>query len=208
MTSRQIKRIVSRILIVVAIIITVERLYNSKSEFNVKAKDASYYGIVEAKLETRLKLKDFEYLYSVLEENYPFFEVNKRQNDVDWLENKRKYKRLIKNTKTDAEFYVAMERILGDLHNDNVDILSGEEFKRLYKSCYMNLSQYDNPKHMAWYEAFSNPFVMYRYQFDGDLENIKLYDEPVLETKILEEDKLAYMKIKEMAGEEVAEKDF
>ncbi len=73
MTSRQIKRLISRILIVVAIIIAVERLYNSKSEFHVKAEDASYYGFVEAKLETRLKIKDFEYLYNVLEENYPFF---------------------------------------------------------------------------------------------------------------------------------------
>ncbi len=71
---------------------------------------SSYYGFVEAKLETRLKIKDFEYLYNVLEENYPFFEVNKRQYGIDWLGNKRKYKRLIRNTKTDAEFYEAMEK--------------------------------------------------------------------------------------------------
>ncbi|NMA85958.1 MAG: hypothetical protein GX968_01390 [Tissierellia bacterium] len=208
MTSKQIKKLISRIIIIVTIIIATERLYNSRSEFQVTAEDASHYGVVEAKLETRLKLKDFDYLYDVLEENYPFFEVNKRQNGVDWLENKRKYKRLIRNTKNDAEFYVAMEKILGDLHNSHVDILSGDEFKRIYKSLYIDFSQNEDAKHLAWYDAFSNPFVMYRYEFDGDLSDVQLYREPVLETKTLVEDELAYMKITEMAGKDLAEKDF
>ncbi len=52
------------------------------------------------------------------------------------------------------------------------------------------------------------PFVMYRYEFDGDLSDVQLYREPVLETKILVEDELAYMKITEMAGKDLAEKDF
>ncbi len=30
-------------------------------------------------------LEDFEYMYQVLEENYPFFDVNKRHTGIDWL---------------------------------------------------------------------------------------------------------------------------
>lgn len=95
------------------------------------------------------------------------------------------------------------------MHNSHVDILSGDEFKRIYKSLYIDFSQNEDAKHLAWYDAFSNPpFVMYRYEFDGDLSDVQLYREPVLETKILVEDELAYMKITEMAGKDLAEKDF
>ena len=78
MTSKQIKRLIAKVLIVIIVIITIERLYNARPEFHVKAEDASYYGFIEANLTTREKLQDFEYLYDVLEQNYPFFEVNKR----------------------------------------------------------------------------------------------------------------------------------
>ena len=37
------------------------------------------------------KLDDFEYMYTILKENYPFFEVNKRVNGLDWLSNKDEY---------------------------------------------------------------------------------------------------------------------
>ncbi len=37
---------------------------------------------------------------------------------------------------------------------------------------------------------------MYRYQFDGNINDVKLYKEPVLETNVLIEDELAYMRIK------------
>ncbi len=90
-------------------------------------------------------MQDFEYLYDVLEENYPFFKVNERLYGIDWLGNKRKYKRLIRNTKSDAEFLVAMERILGgDLNDNHVSILDGEDFRRFYKSYYLSLAETGN----------------------------------------------------------------
>ena len=46
------------------------------------------------------------------------------------------------------------------------------------------------------------------YQFDGNLENVKLYDEDNLETKVLVKDNIAYMKIKEMVGFERLDKDY
>ena len=104
MTRKQKIRIALIIMAVILTIIAIERIYNMKPEFHVTASNASDYGIIDAKLTTREKLEDFEYLCSVLEDNYPFFEVNKRLHNIDWLGNKRKYKRLIRNTKNDAEF--------------------------------------------------------------------------------------------------------
>ncbi len=72
MTSKEIKRMITKVLIVIIVIILAERVYNARDEFHVEAEDAEYYGFIEANLTTKEKLKDFEYLYSVLEENYPF----------------------------------------------------------------------------------------------------------------------------------------
>lgn len=53
----------------------------------------------------------------------------------------------------------------------------------------------------VWDNVFFNPYVKYTYKFDGDIESIEdmeLYKEPVLVTKILLEDEIAYMKIKKV----------
>lgn len=47
---------------------------------------------VPNQLTEKQKLDDFEYMYTVLKENYPFFQVNVRMNNVDWLAKKAEYK--------------------------------------------------------------------------------------------------------------------
>lgn len=207
MTKRQKRRLLITIFTISLIIFTAERAYNSREIFQVKAKDASHYGVVEAMLTTREKLKDFDHLYRVLEENYPFFETNQEENKLDWFKNKRKYKRLIRNTKSDADFYLAMKRILGDLNDFHVDILNGKEFKELYKTYYLESAQDGSLEDLAWFEVFSSPFVMFRYQFDGKIDHIDLYKEGNLETKILKEDEVAYMKIGEMVDLDLVDRD-
>lgn len=51
------------------------------------------------------KLEDFEYMYTILKENYPYFEVNKRQNGVDWLSKKNEYMDRIKASIDDESFF-------------------------------------------------------------------------------------------------------
>lgn len=206
MTIRR-RRFVIATLIILSVFL-LEGIYNSRNEFQTTALDASQYGIVEANLTTREKLQDFKYLYDVLEKEYPFFKVNERLHGIDWLGNKRKYKRLIRNTKNDAEFFVAMDRILGDLNNRHVNILSGAGYRWLYESYYTSYSQYNAVEYLGWYGALSNPYTKYRYKFDSNIESVKLSQEPVLETKVLIEDKIGYMKIKEMASLDVAKKDY
>lgn len=62
-------------------------------------------------------------MYHILEENYPYFGVNKRIHHTDWLANKKVYENKIRNTKSDKEFYKTMAGILGDLHNGHTDFL-------------------------------------------------------------------------------------
>lgn len=208
MSRRQKRRIIITLLSIILLIVLIERVYNSRSEFQVIAEDASFYDIVEAKVDTKYKLQDFENLYTILEENYPFFKVNERIHSIDWLGNKRKYRRLIRNTKNDAEFFVAMERILGDLNDENVKILNGKEFKKLYLTYYETYARTNNFRELYKYEAITSPFVFYRYNMDDGLSGVELYEKPNLETKVLKEDKLAYMKVKAMVSFDEAIADY
>ncbi len=174
----------------------------SSKEVVITAEEPEVYGIVETNLSMEEKLEDFEYMYTLLGENYPFFEVNKRLNDVDWLKNKNKYKKMIKNTKNDAEFFVAIDHILGDLNNPHTHVFSGEVYKRYYKHFYP-----------FEHEVLNYEKSMARYGFDGNVDNIELNpnsnflisDDEVLKTKILKENELAYMQIKSMSAYHIKE---
>ncbi|WP_352420838.1 S41 family peptidase [Proteiniborus sp.] len=196
MRKEKIKRIIITVLAIAVSLITIERLYNSRAEFQTTAKDATYYGILDAKYTSREKSKDFEFLHNLLEENYPFFRVNERLNNINWLENKNRYKRIIRNTENDAEYFVALNNILKELDDDNTYILTGDLYRRNYKHYFPNRR-----------EIFHYERSIARYDFDGDIGNIQLdpnnnfifHNGPVLETKVLIEDKLAYMKIEAMS---------
>lgn len=81
------------------------------------------------------KLDDFECMYKILEENYPFFEVNKRLNGVDWLSNKDEYVKMIKAAKDDEEFYTALYNILTYLNNGHTQIINKDKYSFYQKSC-------------------------------------------------------------------------
>lgn len=207
-TKNKIKRLIIILVAIIIPIFIIERIYNSRDEFQVTAEDASYYGILEAKLTTREKLHDFDYLYDTLEENYPFFKVNERLFGIDWLGNKKKYRRIVKNTKNDAEFFVAIDTMLKDLNNGHVNVFNGWSYRWFNKGYYEYYARYGDPKYLSMHEAMTNPYVMNRYKYNRDIEEeVVLYPEPVFETKVLTENELAYIKIKQMAGFDVAEGD-
>jgi len=84
-------------------------------------------GIVGASTESLTpleKLADFEYLYSVVSENYPFLWVNERINGIDWLGEKDEFRKLVEAAATDEEFARAIAYILSRLNNDHTHILS------------------------------------------------------------------------------------
>lgn len=194
------KRFASKCVIFLTILFTLVACSNE--EITITAEDASVYGIVETNMSIEEKLEDFEYMYTLLEENYPFFEVNKRLHNVDWLKNKKKYENIIKNTKNDAEFFLAIDCILSDLNNPHTHVFNGEVYKRFYKHF-----------HPYEHEVLNYEKSMERYDFDGNVEKIKLnpnsdfltsHDE-VLETKVLIEDEVAYMKISSMSYNHIKE---
>lgn len=89
----------------------------------------------DKQLTQKEKLDDFEYMYTILKENYPYFEVNKRLNGIDWLSNKDKYILKIKATNNDDNFINALQSILSELNNGHTHALSKEIYAYV-KSAY------------------------------------------------------------------------
>lgn len=55
------------------------------------------------------KLDDFKYMYTILKENYPYFEVNKRSKGIDWLSKESEFISKIKSTNDDESFFNALQ---------------------------------------------------------------------------------------------------
>ena len=67
------------------------------------------------------KVIDFEYLYAVLRDNYPFFGVAERKYGVDWLAKHDEYVQRLKATADDAVYYRELNSILRELHDGHLD---------------------------------------------------------------------------------------
>lgn len=104
--------------------------------------------------------EDFEYLWQLLSENYPFFEVNKRLNGVDFLNNKEKYWASVKQAKTKDELYFAISNMLLDLNNSHVNLFSRDNQSAVRNYFYgvTKLSTADGNAYKKYYDVVLEPF--------------------------------------------------
>lgn len=71
----------------------------------------------QSELSTHEKIKDFKYLYKTLNENYPYFEAEKRMNDFDWLEHKNEFIDRIRKTSNDSLYFIELISIIDEMHS-------------------------------------------------------------------------------------------
>lgn len=148
------------------------------------------------------KIEDFEYMFKTIEEAYPFLEVNKRVNNVDWIANKEEYLEKIKNTKNDKEFIEVITQILSELNNDHTHLINSKELYDFFKSGY---------NQTGWYDFFDDEKVLSRYNsMEGNTQNTK---EPMVKKDVIVRDvidkKIGYIYLPQMYGVygEITEKD-
>ena len=146
------------------------------------------------------KLEDFEYMYKIIEENYPFLKVNERLNGVNWLEEKEKYISMIEKSTTDNIFNTQIKKILNELNNGHTQVLGKDNFPWYY-SVYSG-SKFNKP----WVKALSNEKTLQWYDFDKkELPELKDQGyfgskDSVFKSIILEADEIGYIKINQMDG--------
>lgn len=104
------------------------------------------------------RLADFEYLYDTLKDNYPYFEMNKRLNNVDWLGKKDEYIKRIDACKDDKSFLETLQGILAELNNGHTQMITT---KQQYDSTKENEKQ--NGPSSPWLEQINDVKVLQRY---------------------------------------------
>jgi|GEM_PF-429766 len=116
------------------------------------------------------KLEDFHVLYDELSTTYPFFSINKRQNGIDWLNNKQFYIEQISKTVNNEEFACVIRTILNGLNNSHTDFdptVNFDDYRRLYEDNFLNnedvfrpyVEQLRRPNALLWAEYWSDCFT-------------------------------------------------
>lgn len=149
----------------------------------------------QIQLTTEEKIEDFETLYKIIKENYPFLEVNKRVNGIDWLENKDLYIEKIVQTPNDTEFYKQLSSILRDLSNEHTHMLHKNNvlnYGIFYKS-YKDTGSWRE----ILYDELCKPEVLKRYKlkienyeegnetyYDGNYSRTNLSVDDIIKGKV------------------------
>ncbi len=106
------------------------------------------------KLSMEQRLEDFNHLYNIMQESFPYFEIKKRMLNYDWLNNKADFEKMIRATKTDADFYETLDKII-----------------TLIQSGHTHLLDYDNYQYFR--DVYSNPHAAYSATRRDVLKNEK-----------------------------------
>ena len=144
------------------------------------------------------KVEDFNFMYSILKESYPYLELNKRVNGVDWLANKEVYVNKIKATNSDREFYDSLQSILKELNNGHTNILQEQSYP-LYKKLY----ERDKKSNAAWIKELNKSQAKRRYgetekniDSNNNVNKEKDYiDTYNVKTDIIKKDEVGYLSI-------------
>jgi hypothetical protein len=143
------------------------------------------------------KLDDFRYMYNILKDNYPFFEVKKRVYNIEWLAKRNEYEAKIINTKKDIEFEQVLQEILGELHSLHTCLYNNYDYNKAL-TVFSQISG-QNP----WIAILKKPEVIERYKVLSNQEqadkkeektNNFIKDKPRLKLAVIEPGTIAYLR--------------
>lgn len=174
----------------------------------IKLEDGNWAGLTAAQ-----KQKDLDYLYRILEENYPYFGLLERKSGVDLEEGYQKAKEAAAQGSTDADFYVALERWIREAgmtgHLSVVNPLEYDWFVEVYQDLE-NIPEDYQEQMGKFAEVYGNEASAETYRLMQDMmwpvygKVMDWYTEetpadmpeiPNVETEIIEEGRIAYIAI-------------
>ena len=141
-------------------------------------------------LSNKEMVEDFDYVFNELKENYPFFEVLKRENNIDFIGNYNKYLKRIKEAKTDQEFLDEMTGILGELNNHHARIADQNYVDKTLKYYSKN---WNSPSIYYEFLNLNKQVVRNRYSLKGEQTNIQTSGNKRIEGSFLNQNQSANM---------------
>ena len=147
-----------------------------------------------------------------MRDNYPFLEINKRVNGVDFLANKADYKDRMKNVKTEEDLHNTLDGIIKDLNNGHTHFLNHGD-PADYLEGYQAIA---DSGYSAWVETLKQPMVAKHYgsmkinkasaQTSSSASGTSTGASGNLRTELLANNDLAYLKINSFSHDYI-EKD-
>lgn len=116
------------------------------------------------KLSNEQMIEDFEYYFNQMKENYPFFEVLKREYGIDFLKSHDIYLERIKACKSDKEFLEEMKQINSELKNHHANIADKSYVEKTQK--YFS-NYWKNPSMYYEFLSLNTQKVRNRYDLEG-----------------------------------------
>lgn len=162
------------------------------------------------------KQEDFEHLYQVIIENYPFLEVNKRMHGVDWEANHQSYLQKIGAAETDIQFFEALQSILSDLNDGHAHMLNGENVYEFRKTYGNFLVEYPKDWRRMLFDNLNHDVACKRYGLeplelgqDNSPQQEAVQQNPVSSAQVQDivEDKVGCIHIPQMLTAHMREKD-
>jgi hypothetical protein len=102
------------------------------------------------------KKNDFLFIYEMLKENYPYFGLRKRMNNIDWLANKNIYLKQIESTPNDSVFILTFKKnIVNDLHDGHVNFNCTRYGHEGFSKAYEKASA-ENTHYKTWVDVFQS----------------------------------------------------
>ncbi|MGG7097002.1 S41 family peptidase [Clostridium sardiniense] len=140
-------------------------------------------------------MEDFNYLFNSIIDNYPYLDVNKRVNEVDFKANETIYRDMIKECENDDEFETAIKIIVKDLNNSHSYIFNKEvleQFRNIYNKIPTG----------SWYDlnrkVLNNKKALRRYGLSREVKELEkkesaFYEKPKF--KDIVNGEIGYMEI-------------
>ncbi len=166
-------------------------------------------GNTQNRLTEQQKKEDFECLYRTLRENYPYFQVLKRQTGFDWLAQYDRYRSEIEQTSDDRSFYETMSRVVRELRNGHAGIVPPQAFDRMvdaFGAATAELKGKAARRYRYWGEQFEQ--VRPKYDYWKELfgvppvppgvsaeEKKAIYDVRNLSLRIVDSGRVAWLRI-------------
>lgn len=100
------------------------------------------------------KLEDFEYLYETIRDNYPGFEVLKRDRDNDWLARKEELKERFSQSEDDRSFLYALWLMVQDLGDPGATLFDPYFYRE--KTDWYRERALKDPAMQPWADAFTS----------------------------------------------------
>lgn len=111
------------------------------------------------------KEQDFEFLYTTLKENYPFFGVLQRQTGRDWLANHDRYLRMVRETADDKSFFSALQAIMREVGNGHAYVIAPQMFdlmSEVYHQAAVTPGK-ENKRYRRWAALYDRAKPYYDY---------------------------------------------